>query len=128
MSALAGLISPFIPILVRLIGVWVTKKFVDDPEALKRFRLFIDSVRTDLPVSLYQQHHEHIRDLRREMLGDDEEKRIMKANMDNYQASYEKAYQDKLDAEEKFRSVYSDNQRLEDEILKVRNERAIKDN
>jgi pyruvate-formate lyase-activating enzyme len=107
-TSIIGILAPLMPVLVKLIGIWVQKKFVDDPAAYKAYLAFIDSIRKDVPVKLYKGHQEAIRELRREILAEEETNRINKQNVENYQ--------------EKYRKLYSDNLKLEDEKVRLQHE------
>jgi hypothetical protein len=120
-TAIIGLLTPLIPVLVKLIYMWIDKKQEDD-EAKRRFLAFIDSIRGNVPQKLYMDHIDQVKELRKQILADEERARIDKQNSDSYRELYEKTYQEKLDQEEKNRKMYAENLRLEDEKLRMSHE------
>lgn len=126
-KAILAIITPLVPLVVRLVMMWLDKS--DEKEEAKlKFLAFIDSIRQDVPPKLLLQNRKALEELRRKISNEEVEKGILKTTMENYRSAYETAYQEKEDAEEKNRKVYAENLKLEDENMKLRgeNEKLLK--
>lgn len=95
--------------------VWIILKIIGKSEEKKelkeKFLKFIAEVDKDKPIKIHQAYRQQIEELRKQVLGEEESLRQLKASEKNYK--------------ENFKKLYSENLRLENEILSIKGSKKV---